>query len=207
MDLLIHGIYDASTLQTLRSLNVSRFGFDLRGFSSNLIPFHTLQDLIPQISGSKSYLTFENDKETTIASFLNLLGDHRHKFTLGFRDQRPLEFYQSFHHPFTWMFHPLADWASILTSDHLQALVLPLKHIEFYQDLPRLWHQVQDRMLPVILHVESFSDLGLYVREKNLTLSVDLGRDMECGFRTIDQARLQNLSVWRTTHATTAGQR
>jgi hypothetical protein len=65
---------------------------------------------------------------------------------------------------------------------------------------------IHARDLKVILHVESFLDLELYVHEKNLNLSVDLGKEMEIGFRQIDQFRLTNLSIWRTTYEIASGQ-
>jgi hypothetical protein len=65
---------------------------------------------------------------------------------------------------------------------------------------------IQARNLEVILHVESFVDLELYVQEKNLTVSVDLGKEMEICFRQVDQFRLINLSIWRNTYEIASGQ-
>ena len=206
MDLLIHGVFDAQTLKTLHSLNVSRIGFDLRGKSLNLIPFHVLKSLIPNLKLQQHYLTFENDKLETVLSFLNLLGEDKNKFYLEFRDQMPASYYASINHPFVWFFHPEADWQNILHLPLVRGIILPVKFQSYYQGLPKFWHMVQELNIPVILHVDSFSDLELYVREKNLTLSVDLGRELESGFRKIDQARLQNLSIWRNLNETFAGQ-
>lgn len=206
MDLLIHGVFDASTLKTLQSLNVARIGFDLRGKSVNLVPFHVLKNLIPSFKMSKAYLTFENDKATTVNSFVNLLGNDKDKFELEFRDIQPFSYYSSFDHPFSWFFHPEGDWSSILTIPHLKSLILPVKFKDIYQNLPKLWQLIEHRKLDVILHVDSFADLELYVHEKNLTLSVDLGKEMEIGFRQIDQFRLINLSIWRTNYEIASGQ-
>lgn len=206
MELVIHGVFDTPTLKTLQALHVPGIGFDLRGKSLNLIPFHVLKSLIPTFKMQKSYLTFENDKATTVISFLSLLGPEKDKFVLEFRDTQHVSFYASIHHPFTWFFNPEGDWENILTLPHLTALVLPVKFKEIYQNLAKLWHMIQARNLQVILHVESFADLELYVQEKNLTLSVDLGKEMEIGFRQIDQFRLMNLSIWRTTYEIASGQ-
>jgi hypothetical protein len=206
MDLLIHGVFDATTLKTLQSLHVPQLGFDLRGKSLNLIPFHVLKSLIPSLKNQKSYLTFENDKASTVISFLSLLGEEKNKFELEFRDTQHVSYYASINHPFTWFFNPEGDWENILTLPHLKSLVLPVKFKEIYQNLPKLWHMVQARNLHVTLHVESFSDLELYVQEKDLTLSVDLGKEMEIGFRQIDQFRLMNLSIWSTTYEIASGQ-
>lgn len=206
MDLLIHGVFDAQTLKTLQALGVPRIGFDLRGKSLNLIPFHVLKSLIPQFKMGQCYLTFENDRASTIRSFLDLLGDDKNKFELEFRDQQSAEYYASIDHAFSWFFHPEGDWQSIIQLPQLKTVVLPVKHQSYYENLHSFWHTIQERNLQVILHVDSFSDLELYVREKNLTLSVDLSKDMEIGFRQIDQSRLMNLSIWRWKYETAAGQ-
>lgn len=206
MDLLIHGVFDAVTLKTLQSLNVSRIGFDLRGKSVNLIPFHVLKNLVQNFKLPQAYLTFENDKAETINSFLNLLGDDQDKFTLEFRDSQDFSFYASLGRPFTWFFDPEGDWENILTLPNLKALVLPVKFQDHYQNMPKLWRMIDARKLQVIIHVDSFADLELYVQEKNLTLSVDLGKEMEVGFRQIDQFRLFNLSIWRPQYEIASGQ-
>lgn len=206
MDLLIHGVFDAATLKTLQSLNVSRIGFDLRGKSVNLIPFHVLKSLIPSFKMQQASLMFENDNATTVNSFLSLLGEDKNKFELEFRDTQSAAYYASFDHPFNWVFNPEGDWENILTLPHLKSLVLPVKYQEIYQNLPKLWQIADYRKLAIVLHVDSFSDLELYVHEKNLTLSVDLGKEMEIGFRQIDQFRLINLSIWRNQYAIASGQ-
>lgn len=206
MDLLVHGVFDAITLKTLQGLKVSRIGFDLRGKSVNLIPFHVLKSLVPSLKAEYAYLTFENDKATTVNSFLSLLGPSKNKFTLEFRDSQHVSFYASLNHPFNWFFDPEGDWENILTLPQLKALVLPVKYQETYQHLPKLWQMIDARKLPVILHVESFSELDHYVDEKNLTLSVDLGKEMEMGFRQVDQFRLFNLSIWRSFYEIASGQ-
>jgi hypothetical protein len=206
MDLLIHGVYDATTLKSLQSLNVTRIGFDLRGSSLNLVPFHVLKTLIADFRLRHAYLTFENDKIETVNSFLDLLGEEKHRFHLEFRDAQNASYYASIGHPFTWFFDPSADWKKIIALPHLAALVLPLKYKDFFQSLPQLWQSIDDKKIPVILHVSSFADLELYVQEKNLTISVDLGREMETGYRKIDQLRLINLSIWRPTYEIASGQ-
>ena len=206
MELLVHGVFDTTTLKTLHALNVPALGFDLRGKSLNLIPFHVLKSLVPSFKSRKYYLTFENDKPSTVISFLSLLGEDKNKFELEFRDQQHVSYYASIKHPFTWFFDPEGDWENILSLPGLQALVLPVKYKDIYQNLPKLWLMIHARDLKVILHVESFLDLELYVHEKNLNLSVDLGKEMEIGFRQIDQFRLTNLSIWRTTYEIASGQ-
>lgn len=149
---------------------------------------------------------FENDKAVTVNSFLALLGDDKEKFELEFRDTQHVSYYANFNHAFSWMFDPEGDWENILTLPHLKSLILPVKYQEIYQNLPKLWDMIDYRKLPVVLHVDSFSDLELYVHEKNLTLSVDLGKEMQIGFRQIDQFRLMSLDIWRKNYAIASGQ-
>ena len=206
MDLVIHGVYDAQTLKTLQHLSVNSLGFDLRGRHTNLIPFHLLKALIPHFLNHKNYLIFENDKLETVNSFLSLLGDEKDKFEIQFRDIQSFSYYASINHSFSWFYHPEGDWESILTLPHLKSIVLPVRYKNHYQSLTRLWDFIGARNLQVILHVDSFSEVELYVHEKNLTLSVDLGKEVEMGFRQIDQNRLTNLRIWRMNYESASGQ-
>ena len=206
MELVIHGVYDAQTLKTLRQLGVDRLGFDLRGRHTNLIPFHVLKSFIPTLKNEKNYLIFENDKAETLLSFLNLLGDEKDKFEIQFRDVQPFTYYASIDHPFSWFYHPDGDWESILSLPKMKSIVLPVRYKEHYQHLSKLWSLIGARNIQVILHVDSFSEVELYVHEKNLTLSVDLGKEVELGFRQIDQTRLSNLRIWRMNYESASGQ-
>jgi len=206
MDLLIRGVFDAQTLETVQQLNVTRIGFDLRGTSLNLIPFHILKDLIPRLKTDRNYISFENDSLDTVSSFLSLLGPDKNKFELEFRDMQSFSYYAHINHPFSWFFHPEGDWEAILTLPLLKTVVLPLKYEFAYRNLSKFWDLVQYRNLQVILHAETFKDLELYVHEKNLILSVDLGRDFETSFRKIDQSRLCNLRIWRMCNESVTGQ-
>jgi hypothetical protein len=206
MDLVIHGVYDAQTLKTLQHLSVHSLGFDLRGRHTNLIPFHLLKALTPHLLTHKNYLIFENDKVETVKSFLSLLGEEKDKFEIQFRDIQSFSYYASIHHSFSWFYHPEGDWESILSLPHLKSIVLPVRYKNHYQNLTRLWDVIGARNLQVILHVDSFSEVELYVHEKNLTLSVDLGKEVEMGFRQIDQARLTNLRIWRMNYESASGQ-
>lgn len=134
MELLVHGIYDAQTLQTLLESGIFRLGLDLRPRSLNLIPFHVLKTLLPLMKEREVHLIFEEDKEETVRSFLDLLGENKNKFILQFRDQRPVNFYANFHHPFSWMFHPEGEWEEILKLKELKTLILPVKWKNHYQE-------------------------------------------------------------------------
>jgi hypothetical protein len=207
MDLFIHGVYDSLTLKTLRDLGVSRVGFDLRGSSLNLVPFHILQSLTPALGPMEASIIFQDDKESTIRAFLDLLGPQRRNFSLEFRDKREVHFYESFHHPFYWMFDPHTNWKEILALKDAKGVILPLKWKEHYQDLPAFWHLVEEKQLEVHLHLESFAELEAITPERNLCLSLDLGRDVEKSFRSVDQDRLLKLRKWRKGNEATIGQR
>jgi hypothetical protein len=206
MDLFIHGVFDALTLKNLQKLNCKRIGFDLRGKSLNLIPFHVLKSLIPLFKDHKNYLIFENDNLSTIESFLSLLGDNKQKFELEFRDTREAGFYSSLKHPFSWFFSPQGDWENILHSPYLTSLILPIRLQSTYHNLPNFWEIIRMRNLQVVLHVESFFELEFYMQEKSLTMSADLGKELEISFRQIDQSRLANLRFWRMNDETAVGQ-
>jgi hypothetical protein len=198
MDFSINGIYDAQTLKTLQALNVNRIGFDLRSKSLNIVPFHVLKTLIPYFKLHKNELIFQNDQPSTISSFLDLLGDDKSRFILQFRDQLEPSFYQSLGHAFSWFFHPDSEWEVILNLPNLRTVYLPLEHRNCYQHLNGLWQIIQARQLEVIIHLNSILDSEHFILEKNLNLSADLGKDIEIGFRQIDQKRISNLKIWRS---------
>jgi hypothetical protein len=206
MDILVQGIYDPQTFKNLQLLPVGRMAFDLRGKSLNLIPFHVLKSLIPMFKQHKNYLIFENDKLTTVVSFLSLLGNDKFKFELQFRDQQSPAFYSSLQHPFGWFFAPTAQWQEIMQNPWLRTIYIPVSLKDELRHLPKFWDLTQEHSIEVILQVNSFSELDLYNREKNLTLSVDLGKELEISFRQIDQNLLFNLSIWRNGHESAAGE-
>ncbi len=206
MDFSINGVFDAQTLKTLQLLNVPRLGFDLRAKSLNLIPFHVLKSLIPHFKGHKNDLIFENDQLSTIRSFLDLLGEDRSKFNLQFRDKLDPSFYHSIHHDFSWFFHPESNWEVILQLHNLKSVYLPVEFKQIYQNLDGLWKIIQARQLEVIIHLDSILESDLFVHEKNLNLSADLGKEVEVGFRQIDQSRLSNLKFWKRNYENIARQ-
>ncbi len=195
---MVHGCYDQDTLRTLSELGIDTFGFDLRGRSPNLIPFHQLQNLLKTLSTQKVNLIFENDKESTVASFLNMLQASPVPLTLEFRDQLNLSYYESFRKPFHWMFNPTGDWKNILQSPFLTGVLLPLQHRDSYQALPELWEIIEKRNLTMYLHAENFHDAELLNQQPNILISLDLGQDVETRFRHVDQDLLKNLKLWRT---------
>ncbi len=206
MDLLVQGVYDIQTLKTLQQQNISGLAYDLRGKSLNLIPFHVLKTIIPLFKTHKNYLIFENDKIQTVHSFLSLLGEDKHKFELQFRDNLGIDYYSQVHHAFGWFFSGEGDWRNILKLPMLKTLILPADLQSNYQNQPELWDLVHQRHLEVIIHVNSFAELEKFPLEKNLHLSIDLGKEMEISFRQIDQVRLSNLSLWKSSYESASGQ-
>ncbi len=124
--LLVNGIYDESTLETLVANGVVNFGFDLRAKSPNLIPFHKLNQMLLNLKDKNIFLQFENDLKTTVLSFLNLLESHQRKFNLLFRDAQDPIYYEKLQLPFYWMFDPAADYRAMLALDGIKGLFLPL---------------------------------------------------------------------------------
>lgn len=197
---LISGIYDATTLSTIRDLGGRSIGFDLRGRSVNLVPFGTLKSILTKFTDIESVLLFENDKESTVFSFLNLLGEFRSRICLQFRDQMPASYYQQFETPFYWMFHPESNWQEILYLKNLKGVILPLKYQSFYQENPGLWNLIQGNGIEVLLHVETVKEMDLMMDQEGLNLSFDLTKEFENGFRSVDYEKLKKLKIWRYIH-------
>ncbi len=188
---MVHGCYDTDTLRTLQELGVRHFGFDLRGRSPNLIPFHQLQIILKTLSQDKVQLIFENDLPSTILSFLNLLKDSPVPLVLEFRDKKTADFYDSFKTPFYWLVNPEAEWEKVLMSKNLEGLLLPLAHQAFYQRNEKFWDIIERRQLSVHLHASNLRDTIVLSKEKDVHVSLDLGHEFEHGFRNIDQNKLK----------------
>lgn len=196
--LMVHGCYDQDTLRTLSELGIDYFGFDLRGRSPNLIPFHQMQNCLKTFTTQKVHLIFENDKESTVLSFLNMLETSPVPLTLQFRDQKNLQYYESFQKPFFWMFDPSGDWENIFRSPLLKGVLLPLKFRSQYQDLPHLWDLIERRNLTIYLHAENFSQAEQIKQQPDIFISLDLSNEIEKSFRTVDQDLLRKKKLWRS---------
>ncbi|MCM2348491.1 MAG: hypothetical protein NDI69_00630 [Bacteriovoracaceae bacterium] len=195
--LIVHGCYDATTLNTLLDLGVKDFAFDLRGRSQNLIPFKTLSELLNHLNTSRVFLTFENDRQETIEAGLNLLKFWKGKLVLIFRDQQESSFYAGLKEPFFWMFHPAADYKSILQLENIQGILLPLKWQEQYQKLPDLWKIIDEKQMDVYLHAENFEEALNLNLDHDLKFSLDLGSEIESEYRKVDQAKLRGMKFGR----------
>lgn len=193
--LLVHGCYDLATLQTLYGLGVRRFGFDLRGQSPNLVPFSHLLELIRSLNDAEATLIFENDKSSTVLSFLDLLKEFPVAPMLEFRDQQPASYYWSLNKPFMWVYHPDAQWKEILDLPQIKGVLLPLKWMEHYQQNPELWQALEGREVEVILHAEGVDQVPLLI-DAETSISVDLGREVEKSQRVVDQEKLRRMKLW-----------
>lgn len=194
--LLINGCYDQQTFQTLTDLGITRFAFDLRARSPNLVTFAQLQEFAKILSGQEVVLIFENDRQTTIASSLDLLKGSV-KCLLEFRDYREADYYRMVSHPFLWMFNPEGDWKNILKVPALKGILLPIVFKEQYSSLPDLWQGIEQRGLDVYLHAENFEIASAFVSQSELNLSVDMTDEVETNYRQVDQERLKHLKIWR----------
>lgn len=198
--LLVSGVYDAHTLKTLMDLGTKAVAFDLRGRSPNLIPFSQLKTILTKSQNFEASLLFENDRPSTIFSFLNLLKEVSTPLVLQFRDQQNAAYYQQFDLPFTWMFHPDAAWREILPLNKLKGLLLPIKFQSFYQNSAEFWDLINYYQIEVYLHAESIEESELTLGAEGINLSFDLTGELENGFRSIDQDRLKKLKVWSFVH-------
>lgn len=195
--LLINGCYDEKTLRSFLDLGVTRFAFDLRSKSPNLVPFNQLKIFAEILAGKEIVLIFENDRTATILSFLDMLKSSPVKCVLEFRDFREADYYKSLQHPFLWMFEPGSDWANILQVPFLKGVLLPILMKDRFQEMPMLWSIIEERKLDVYLHAESFAEAEIYISEKDLLLSIDVTKEVEVSYRNIDQKRLRDMRIWR----------
>jgi hypothetical protein len=194
---LIHGCYDSKTLDTLRSIGVKEFSFDLRGRSTNLVTFKALLSILEKLTTEKIFLTFQDDRKEIISSFLNLLQDRPFTYTLVFRDHKEPEFYRDLGRPFYWFWNPEGDWKSILTLPNLQGIILPIKYQTHYQSLAPLWNLIDEHQLDVYLHAENFEE-ALFLRiDSDIKFSLDLTSEVETSYRSIDQDKLKGMKIWR----------
>jgi hypothetical protein len=196
-EILIHGVFEEATLETLFSKGVRQIGFDLRPRSSELITFKQLKYLLGRHKFSKKILMFADEKPEVILSSLDLLKDFGRDFLLEFRDQQTAAWYRQLNYPFLWMFHPYADWEGILESDMLMGILLPLEWRSHYQALPRLWELIEQRHLDVYLHANNFAEAEELKNNNSVSLSLDLAGEFLNGPRSIDQERLSNHLLWR----------
>lgn len=205
--LLMHGVFDPQTLNTLIENGIKHVSFDLRGRSSNLIPFRDLQSFLKILTTENIYLTFENDKKETILSFLNLLKSESRPFTLIYRDQRPASYYDEIKVPFLWMFHPDSEWKEILSLKHCKGVLLPLKLQNKYQVMPELWSLIDAKDLDVYLHAETFEETIFINRAQDIKLSIDITSEVEKSYRSVDQDKLKQMKIWRRLNENSTGQR
>lgn len=194
--LLVHGVYDYPTFETLSHLGIAQFGFDLRGKSPNLIPYRDLNNLLPRLIGERAFLVFEDDRETTVLSFLNLLKNAPLKLILEFRDSRPASFYQSLNHDFVWMFRPDSDWKEILNCEKLVGILLPYELRDNYSNFSYLWETIERRNLEVFVHAKDLKQASLITPHVDMKLSMDLTLEVENGFRHVDQDYLKKWPLW-----------
>ncbi len=195
--LLINGCYDEKTLRSFLDLGVSRFAFDLRAKSPNLVPFNQLKKFSELLAGKEIVLIFENDRSATILSFLDMLKSSPVSCVLEFRDFREADYYKSLKHPFLWMFEPGSDWANILQVPFLKGVLLPVSFKDKFQELPKLWSIIEERKLDVYLHADSFAEAEVYINDKDLLISVDVTKEVEESYRNIDQKKLKAMRFWR----------
>lgn len=197
MNTLVHGCYDRATLATLRELGLTQFGFDLRATSPNLVPFAELRALIATLRPERLILTFQNDRESTVLSFLDLLKAEAPQLLPEFRDRRDVSFYHSLHTPFLWMFHPDGDWRNILMLPNCKGVLLPLAWRSHYEREPWLWSLIEERGLEVYLHADTFAEATTLSELKDVSLSLDLTNEVESSYRRVDQERLKQMQLWR----------
>lgn len=193
--LLVHGCYDQQTFQTLNSLGVRQFGFDLRPRSSQLIRMEDLKLILNGLITEEVVLIFENDLPATIFSVLDLLKEFPHKFILEFRDALGSEIYRQIDHDFYWVFQPDVDWKSILSLPRAKGVLLPTGLQEHYQR-SELWRFFDEKNLRIILQTKGLEEASVLALTPGVELGVDLDAEWESEYRKVDQERLRKNKLW-----------
>jgi hypothetical protein len=199
---LVHGCYDLATLKTLISLGITRFAFDLRARSPNLVTFCDLKLLVNEVPSAEITVVFQDDRSSTVLSFLDLLKSTGRTIIPEFRDQQDPSYYHVLEVPFIWMFHPEGKWREILSLPNLAGVVLPMKWRSEYQRLTGLWEIIEKRNFPVLVHTEDLTIARSLRAQEDLELSIDLTSEVEQHYRLVDQERLRQLGPWRVNEAT-----
>ncbi len=190
---LVNGCYDQTTYRVLSELGVEKFAFDLRPTSLNLISFKDLEILLSDFQAQEVILLFQNESQSVIFSFLDLLKKNNLKFVLQFRDQKDPGYYQIFKTPWLWMFNPKAQWREILSLPYLEGVLLPYKWRNEYSDLEELWEMIDQQRLNVFIHAEDFEEALRIKKTDGLQVSVDLDQKIENRYRSVDIERLKQI--------------
>lgn len=193
--LLVHGCYDPETFRTLESLGVRDFGFDLRPRSPNLVTFSDLKKILKGRAIKRVVLVFENEKLSTIASAVDLLRDTGVKLELEFRDSQSSQYYSLTGLPFFWVWRPEGDWRGILDLSTLRGVILPTK---FRSSLfnNEFWETLQKKSVEVYIHAETIKEAEELAMDPDLSLSFDLGSEVETSYRKVNLEKLRNHKLW-----------
>lgn len=189
--LLVHGCFDRETAGILKQLGVKEIVFDLRGKSLNLITYEELKNILLILKEHKLYLKFQDESETMIRSYLDLLKDYQIQFTLIFTGV-PKEVDERFY----WFYSKELDYKAILNKKNILGVILPIKEKESFKSDHEFWELVDQKKLDVYLHGEE-DELETYFGTEGMKLSFDLDSGSEEGYRKVDMDSMQKKKIWR----------
>jgi hypothetical protein len=204
--LLIHGVYDSTTIQTLKNLGIKSFSFDLRGKSYNLVRLRDLQTSIQQLKNEDIFLTFDDDKKETIMAFLDILKSDSAKIKIIFRSNQTSQYFEEIGQDFYWMFHPDLDWKSILSLKNAKGVILPICFQKFYQQYLGFWKLVEEKHLDVFVHADNFEQCLEMNLSSEVKMSIDLTNEVEKSYRVVDQDKLKKMKIWSKLNENSSGQ-
>jgi len=193
--LLVHGCYDIETFRVLEALGVRSFGFDMRPQSPNLVTFGELKKILSGRVLERAILVFENEKLSTIVSAVDLLRDSGTRLELEFRDSQSSQYYELTKLPFFWVWRPEGDWRNILELSNLKGIILPTKSRSSLMDA-EFWDLLQKKSVEVYIHADSLAEAEALALDPELSLSLDLSRDIETSYRKVDLEKLRNHKLW-----------
>jgi len=167
----------------------------MRPQSPNLVTFGELKKILSGRVLERAILVFENEKLSTIVSAVDLLRDSGTRLELEFRDSQSSQYYELTKLPFFWVWRPEGDWRNILELSNLKGIILPTKSRSSLMDA-EFWDLLQKKSVEVYIHADSLAEAEALALDPELSLSLDLSRDIETSYRKVDLEKLRNHKLW-----------
>jgi len=206
MEIKINGVYNPESIQFLKSLGVSNFGFDLRPKSFNFIQLHVIKDIIKSLdSGSEIYsFMFSNEKDFVINEVISQLSKDTNissdRFLLEFTDIHDIDLCESFKHNYVWHFDESTNFRKIQHCQYLRVVSIAQQKLVSMQESTELYSFIKElnslrsdsTLLSMRLDwndslLESISDFYL----PNI-ITMEINNMVESSYRHINQSSISD---------------
>lgn len=196
--LLIHGCFDLETAKLLNQLGARELALDLRGKSLNLVTYEELKNILPLLKTQRLFLKFQDESETMIRSYLDLLKNYRKDFTLIYT-ALPKEVDEKFF----WFYSKESDYKTVFSNKNITGVILPLNEKEHFVDDRNFWELINEKKLETYLHGEE-EILESFFGQKEVKLSFELSAGLQENYRKVDMDSLQKKKIWRILNENTS---